>query len=243
MTDLFMRSIRALALGMVAWLAFVGPAHALAYVGRWDPAYGQPFNDLGWRGEIKVDSPTNCGAAADFTGIVTCAPGAAVVNYSFVELYMLSDPSTTVDLLTFAPPAPATFTVNMLEFADGAITGLVTGRSDFIYDPVEDVDFALQFAVDGIMATPLPGRIGVPTDYTGPILIFRDMICIEEHHKKGDYDHDEDCDDYKFAYGTNNLTDVANRPVVTFSVVSEPGTLALVLFGVLAGAGLRRRSA
>ncbi len=236
-----LRAVRTLGLGLAVAFSFALNAHAGAYVGKWDPPYGDPFNDLGWRGEIKIDAPTDCGATAGFTGIVTCAPGAAVVSYAFVELYLLADPSTTIDTLTFAPPAPASFTVNKLQFTSGDLTGAVTGRSDWIYNADYDVDFALQFSVNGILATPLPGRITVPTDYSGPILIFRDKVCVEEHHKRGDYDHDDECDDYKFAYGANDLKSPDSRPTITFSAVPEPGSLALVLSGALLAGGLYRR--
>jgi hypothetical protein len=235
------RSVRAVLLGLVAAFAAAGAANATAYVGKWDPAYGDPFNNLGWRGEINIDAPGDCGASSGFTGIVTCAPGAAVVNYAFVELYLLSDPGTTIDTLTFAPPAPATFTVNKLQFTAGELTGAVTGMSSWLYNADLDVNFALEFAVNGVVGTPLPAGMTVPTDYSGPILIYQDKTCIEEHHKRGDYDHDDECDCYKFTYGTNDLVSTASRPVLAFAAVPEPGSLALVLAGGLMAGGLYRR--
>lgn len=235
------RALRAALLGLVTAFAAAGSAHAIVYQGKWDPAYGDPFNDLGWRGEIKIDAPTNCGAAAGFTGMVTCAPGAATVLLATVELYLLSDVDTVINTLTFAPPAPATFTVNKLQLAGGLATGFVTGRSAWLYDATYDVNFALEFAVNGVVGTALPAGMTVPTDYSGPILIYQDKVCIEEHHKRGDYDHDDECDCYKYVYGTNDLKSADSRPVLTVSVVPEPGSLALVLAAGLLGGGLHRR--
>lgn len=241
MKSFVLRCARALLLGMAASLAAVTAANATVYVGKWDPPYGDPFNNLGWRGEITVDAPTNCGAAAGFTGLVTCAPGAATVLFASVDLYLLSDPNTTIDTLTFAPPAPATFTVNQLQFTGGVETGFVTGRSAWLYNADLDVNFALEFAVNGIVGTPLPAGLTVPTDYSGPILIYQDKTCVEDHHKRGDYDHDDDCDRYKYVYGTNDLTTAASRPVLSISAVPEPGSLSLVLAAAMVGGGLHRR--
>jgi len=212
------------AFAWVAVAAFVSSSQAAVYVGNWIAPYGDPFGDLGWRGEVQIDAPTNCGAATGFSGVVTCSAGAATVSYAFVEFYSLSDPAlATQNTLGFAPPAPASFTVNKLELDNGSLTGVVTGRSDFVFDSMNNVDFALQFAVDGILATPLPGRITVPTDYSGPILIYRETV-------NGGY-----------LYGTNNLTNAANRPVLTFAQVPEPGTLALLALGLVSFAASRRR--
>jgi hypothetical protein len=239
MRDQLMRRLRASAFVLVALLGFAAAAQAAVYVGKWDPPYGEPFDNLGWRGEIKIDAPTNCGAGSGFSGVVTCTPGAATVSYAFVELYLLDQGPTfpTASLLTFAP---VSLSVTSLEFTGGVLTGAITTRSAFIHDPLNDVDFALQFVLDGLPSVPgLPDVPGADT-YSGPVLWYRDKVCIEEHHKKGDYDHDDDCDCYKTITGVNDLNSPDTKPNLVFTQVPEPSSLALVLVAGLAAGGLRR---
>ena len=49
---------RALALATLGLAAQT--AQASYVVGVWDPTYGPPFTDLGWRGTVTVDVPAAC---------------------------------------------------------------------------------------------------------------------------------------------------------------------------------------
>lgn len=233
-------TLRAALLGL-ATFATLGAAHATAYVGRWDPPYGDAFPNLGWRGEIVIDAPTNCGASPSFSGIAPCAPGQAFVTSAYVELYLLdTGPSfPTYNTLTFTP---SSMNVNSLAFDNGTLLGAVTGRSNWIYDAAMDVEFALQFAYDGMAVAPsLPNVPGADT-YSGPVLWYKDMVCIREHHRRHDYDHDDECERYKKVTGTNDLSSTETRPTLSFNVVPEPGSLALVLAAMLGVVGVRRQA-
>ena len=69
---LFNRSLALLALAAAA----AGPAQAVYVVGNWDPAYGSPFGNLGWRGVVKADVPASClaQAAGTYPLIGLCSP-------------------------------------------------------------------------------------------------------------------------------------------------------------------------
>ena len=91
---------RTLALATLA-VAGLGSAQATYVVGEWDPAYGAPFTNLGWRGTTTLDVDGSC----------LLAPG-TVINNGFscplmtvvsatVELYDITNSLVTLDVLNF----------------------------------------------------------------------------------------------------------------------------------------------
>ena len=83
-------------------LAPLSPAQATYVVGVWDPAFGTPFTNLGWRGTATIWVPDTCLAL----------PGTVLNNGSFcplmsvtsasVEFYDITDSfETTVETLNF----------------------------------------------------------------------------------------------------------------------------------------------
>jgi hypothetical protein len=239
MREKLIRAARSALAATAAVLGLVTTSHAAVYVGTWDPPYGNAFPNLGWRGEIRIDAPTNCGASPTFTGLAPCAPGAAFVTSAFVELYLLDTGPTfpTYNTLTFTP---SSMNIVSLGFDSSGLTGAVSSRSNWIYDATMDAEFALQFAFNGMAVAPsLPNVLGADT-YSGPVLWYKDMVCIREHRRRHDYDHDDECEKYKTITGTNDLASAATRPDITFSQVPEPGSLALVLAGMMGVVGVRR---
>lgn len=239
MREKFIRAARKAMAAMAAVLGFVTTSHAAVYVGAWDPPYGNAFPNLGWRGEVVINAPTNCGASASFTGVAPCTPGAAFVTSAFVELYLLdTGPALpTYNTLTFTP---SSMNVVNLAFSGGALTGAVTSRSNWIYDATMDVEFALQFAFGGMAVAPTLPKVTGASTYSGPVLWYKDMVCIREHHARNDYDHEEECEKYKTVTGTNDLASAATRPQLSFTQVPEPSSLALVLAGMMGVVGVRR---
>ena len=101
--------------------ATMGSASAAVYKGAWDPAYGSPFPDLGWRGEVVVTAPGSCISDGWRTNLPSDCNGGMVVNSASVELYDLSDTGTTLETLSFSGGLIAA-----MQFSSGALTGLIT---------------------------------------------------------------------------------------------------------------------
>lgn len=239
-----LRRLRAALFTALAACGFVASANATVYAGAWDPPYGDAFPNLGWRGEVLFDVPATCGVSGNFTGVAPCAPGSATFQSAFVGLYLLNEGPAfpTRSTLTFAP---SSMNIAQLAYTGGELLGLVTSRSNWVWDSMNDVWFALQFAYEG--QTVAPGNLSKfegGDSYSGPVLWYKDLVCVENyrrnHHGVYDAEDDHECDRYRWVTGTNDLVSAVSRPVLTFAQVPEPGTLALVLAAGLVGVRLRR---
>ena len=65
--------------------ALFGSAQAAVYTGSWDPSYGAPFPNLGWRGSVTVETPDGCGTIGGT--LVACANGPMRITSGMVEFY------------------------------------------------------------------------------------------------------------------------------------------------------------
>lgn len=131
-------------------LLAAGSANAAVVVGKWDPAFGAPFGNLGWRGEIKLDVPVGCTVLSD--GSYTNDGGDCsliTVLDSKVEFYALSDPMmTTVETLDFTTHVGIdTFNVDSGEVDGftGLEIGYVTSTSLIAMTGGEQASFGLSF--------------------------------------------------------------------------------------------------
>jgi len=151
--SLLLSSLRFLTL---ASLLTAGSAHAAVYTSVWDPTYGAPFTNLGWRGQGAYAVPDSCEptGTADISNSVACG-GAAVVTSATVEFYDVTDSAqTTLATLSFNP---ATMLIGTLRYVGGALTELTTSASSFNTSSVDlsafgvgaSTAFSLQFALDG----------------------------------------------------------------------------------------------
>ncbi len=87
--------------GLACAAAMAMPAQAALVQGDWDPPYGAPFSDLGWRGSATIHVPTSCLA---FSGTVlndTESCDEATVVSAIVELYNVASPEVTAETLIF----------------------------------------------------------------------------------------------------------------------------------------------
>ena len=95
----FRRALTSLLLASL--LVATGTAQATYVVGTWDPVYGTPFANLGWRGSATVQANPSCLA---LPGIVPnngiACPPMAVINAT-VEFYDISTPLITAETLDF----------------------------------------------------------------------------------------------------------------------------------------------
>ena len=82
-------------------VAGLGTAQATYVVGEWDPTYGAPFTNLGWRGDTTLDVNSSCLVAAGtvINNGVFC-PLMTVVSAA-VELYDITNPIPTLETLVF----------------------------------------------------------------------------------------------------------------------------------------------
>lgn len=95
------RSTLRLALAMATCAALATPAQAALVQGDWDPAYGEPFPNLGWRGTATIEVPVAC---LSLSGLVvndgSLCPLMTPVS-ALVEFYDLADEVPTVETLDF----------------------------------------------------------------------------------------------------------------------------------------------
>jgi len=143
-------------LALLAVMLVAGPTHAALYTGVWDPTYGAPFGNLGWRGSAEFSVPDSCLpiGTADVINATACG-GAAAVTGARVEFYDITDTAqATLTTLVFNP---STLLVGTLRFVDGALTELTTTDSNLVAPGVDltafgvtpFTDFFLNFALDG----------------------------------------------------------------------------------------------
>lgn len=107
------------------FLVPLGDAHATYVVGDWDPPYGLPFTNLGWRGTSTSDIPAACLALGNVGTVVNNGVACPLMNVvsAQVEFFDLSDINqTTVDTLDFSL-AVAVQSI-FLDTVTGALGGL-----------------------------------------------------------------------------------------------------------------------
>jgi hypothetical protein len=207
--------------GLAATLAFSGQAHAVQFIGEWDPAFGSPFTDLGWRGEATFEIPAAC---LSLNGNVwnndPCSANGMKILSAEVEFYDLDTPSITAETLFFDIPSTDVLSMTV---SGGALTGVnggfpywrtstlnIAGKSDF-----------LLFFVD------------LPSKDPYAQLAFKDPRC------------------FSFTvclfFGAAGFSDVqagssgGGNTFMTFRAVPEPGSLALMLPALGLLALVRRR--
>jgi hypothetical protein len=116
-------------IAVAAMLGAVGPAHAVAYKGAWDPGYGAPFSQMGWRGEGLFEIPDAClGSSGWVANGDECSSGGMKMVSGTLSFYDVDNSS--VDLETFALN-PSVFIYEM--FVDN---GVLTGVSSGFLQPV-----------------------------------------------------------------------------------------------------------
>lgn len=218
--ELIGRIKRASALiGAAALLAAAGQAQAISYVGRWDPAFGPPFTQLGWRGEARFEIPDACVALSGTVTVTNsspCASGGLKMLDADVEFYNLADPGTVLDTLSFAMPSVvASMTVSGNALA-AVVGGFLLPAHSALNIAGGDTDFWLNFIELG-------GSNYAQLDFVQYI------SCGEEP-----------ADRCIVATGKSQIG--PGGPLMTFFVVPEPGILALLLpaLGLLAVARRRR---
>ncbi|MCW5634780.1 MAG: PEP-CTERM sorting domain-containing protein [Rubrivivax sp.] len=200
-----------------------GSAQAAVYRGVWDPAYGAPFTNLGWRGTADYFVPDTClpGGTVDLDNTYDCA-GAAIVTSAEVEFYDVNaGGQPTLATLVFDPQS---LIIGTLRFVSGELTQLTTTNSNYLAPDADlsafgvswNTEFSLLFTLDG------------------PRLAWRECYYSDYHYSTHHYPP-------KCASGLN---DNQQFPATfTITQVPEPGTLALAALALLVLAPRRVRAA
>lgn len=202
--------------GLAAAAAIALPAQATLVQGDWDPAYGAPFTNLGWRGTSTIFVPATCLAESGLIANDGVACGLATVVSATVEFYALSDTApipATVETLNFTG---ATEVENLFITA-----GVVTA---FGLNPLSRV--ASTSVLADIPGT--PGNAFFELDLT--VLVDGGLLGTRA-----------DLPWYRFSTDSDEGGTNATPASVAFRTVPLPGTLALALAGLFAAVALRRR--
>jgi hypothetical protein len=210
----FLRPLAAAALS----LALAAPAQAALVQGDWDPPFGAPFPQLGWRGTATLDVPLACLALSGTIVNDTLSCPLMTVVGATVEFYDLGDLS----------PVPAT--VEVLDF-DAFVA------VDRIFVNAGQVEgFALDSTGRVLSTSPLgvtvPGGdqafFGLEIDF----VVGGDTVAVLSWYED-------------IGNPANGRNDPAFPAIVRISQfeasVPVPATLALALAGLALMGGLRRR--
>jgi PEP-CTERM motif len=228
-----------LASGAVAVAALFGaasPAHAIVYVGNWDPDFGSIFTNLGWRGSAEFLLPNACGG---LTGTFSNFSSDPCGSYQFsgqnavVEFYDKNDPlKPTLETLNFGiiplgivnsvtlnTPVGGGVALTALTAVNTGYTNRIAATSSVARDPLNpSSSFFFYLKFDGGVASMAYSNQNVPSI---------------------------DCS-ATFFQSYCGVSDVNLRPAIRFervtAAIPEPETYALMLGGLAAlGCWVRRR--
>lgn len=179
-------------------LLLPGPARAVQFVGAWDPAFGSAFPDLGWRGEAIFFLPDAC-----------LAQNGWVFNFDPCSSLGMQLVSAEVEFYKLSDPTNTVFHETLvfdvsspfvlsMKLEDGMLTG-VLGTFDYF------------------RPSTLPIAGGPYTDF---VLLFEDDIArlgFVSKPPKGPH-----------ISGFSDRNPPDGTPFITFRVVPEPESLALI---------------
>lgn len=197
---------------IVATLAVAGSGQAAQFTGKWDPAFGPAFPDLGWNGEASFFVPDACLSQSGFVfNWASCSSMDMLLVSAEVNFYSLSQPGNTAlqETLSFDTPSSA---VLGMKIDNGELAG-VYGAYDYF------------------LSASLP-IAGAP--YTDFLLLF------QGGYARMMYVSNPDGDDISVGFSQLISAD-GGTSFMTFNRVPEPATLALLLTGLAAVSWVRRR--
>ena len=235
---------------VVCGLGLMGTAHAVVYVGQWDPVFnasdlrfgttGTAFANLGWRGDISFDV-TGCnpgGTGFAEVNVAATPDCSATMLSATVEFYnaALSGTPPTVASIAYSLAQLAYSDIEFLRYDDGVLTGL-----DY------DSTAAVAALPGGALGSPAVfWQLGFdfptpsfPTGYNGPNLRYCSQTT---NYALPGQPPRIGCDESVFN-GSNNVPAPITITLRDPGTVPTPGTLALVLAGLAVLVPLRRRRA
>lgn len=154
---------------LTALLGLADAARATLVVGTWDPAYGSPFPNLGWRGSAKFTIDDSC---LGFAGTVLVPSVGCTIGVleAKVELFNNGAPGATLDTLDFS----GITTVNSLFVDTGKVKGFDLSFSGRLSSGILEADyfgnpayFALEMSYTGSQEI---ARLYFSDSAAGPLL-------------------------------------------------------------------------
>jgi hypothetical protein len=163
-----------------------GSAHAVAYVGQWDPVYnpgdtffgtsGSRVANLGWRGGFGLDVDPSCIPPASALNTLVTPAGlcTATMTSAFAEFYLTTDTTEAaigrVDFLASSFNSGSLNSINALAFTGNQLRNIAT--------PLSAAAVASAPASSPLASGSLTWRLqfligNQPGEYTGPSLSYR----------------------------------------------------------------------
>jgi PEP-CTERM motif len=121
------------AVSVAAVIGAVGPADAAVYRGSWDPVFGPDFPSLGWQGDATFYVPDACLAGSGWiSNWSACSGGGMKVLSAEVQFYNVSAPTTIVETLNFDPQYWFSLLTLSMKIENNQLTGISSGPSDLV---------------------------------------------------------------------------------------------------------------
>lgn len=235
MSSMKLRSLLGPVLLGAGLMTAAATSSAAIYRGNWDPSFGAPYPDLGFRGFVDLLVPDECldgDPISQWFADGSC--GDMSLLAATVELYdaNLGPSAPTIDTVVFAPPAvdPDPVLGVFIQFDANTGRNEVVGADTSIFGP--------QFGSG-------PGYSGnLWLEFVSgqmPIFTLLDTVTTLDAVPNGAFLHACLPDDSEASLCPEPEVRTTNPGTVTFQRVPEPGSIALV-FGALAAGWAARRS-
>ena len=204
------------AVAVAAAMLVAAPAQATVYRGPYDPSYGGPFPDLGWKATVDFNVPNACLGQADGTYAVSgnCA-GFSVLSAE-VDFY-----NSTIDPNPLTSPVLESFSLNPGVFVNGVMIAgeHMVGVNTSFFSSFVPVGGSASIAGNG-------------ADSFSLILLNKSAQLAYAHPVT---------DPAVCAYYSETCGFSAEAPVGVFAPIPEPETYALMLAGLGALGFVARR--
>jgi hypothetical protein len=216
-----------------------GQAHALQYIGKWDPAFGVDFATLGWKGQAVFFIPDACLASDGVKTNAGVCSGMSILSAE-VDFYDLGSPGTIIDKIFFTTPSTDVTSMTVL----GGSLSAVVGQFDyFVESNINGPGGGGKTSFElGFIQPDLENLARLAFKYLAPCPEDDEECKTKRKREKEEFD-DELC--LVTGFSQTDGTGGAGKPLISFARLSvpEPGSVALMLPALGLLAAFRRRKA